>query len=46
MSRQTLDELQQFKTRSALPTWDATLLALLAGVAEPVQAAEAAEGQP
>jgi hypothetical protein len=30
MSRQTLDELGQFKSRHALPTWDATLLALLA----------------
>jgi hypothetical protein len=37
MSRQTLDELQSFKTRRALPTWDATVSALLAeagGVAE------------
>ena len=33
MSRQTLDQLQQFKTRRALPTWDATLQALLAEVA-------------
>jgi hypothetical protein len=39
MSRQTLDGLQQFKTSRALPTWDATLLALLA------EAAEHAEGQ-
>jgi hypothetical protein len=30
MSRQTLDELQRFKSRHALPTWDATLSALLA----------------
>jgi hypothetical protein len=30
MSRQTLDELGQFKSRHALPTWDATVLALLA----------------
>lgn len=43
MSRQTLDELQRYKTRGALPTWDATLLALLAGAAAP---AERAEGQP
>ena len=43
MSRQTLDELQRYKTRSALPTWDATLLALLAGAAAP---ADRAEGQP
>ena len=43
MSRATLDELQRYKTRGALPTWDATLLALLAGAAAP---AERAEGQP
>jgi Family of unknown function (DUF6084) len=30
MSRQTLDELQRFKSRHALPTWDATVLELLA----------------
>ena len=30
MSRQTLDELQRFKTRHALPTWDATVCELLA----------------
>jgi hypothetical protein len=29
MSLQTLDALQQFKTRQALPTWDATITALL-----------------
>ena len=29
MSRDTLDELMRFKTRRALPTWDATLRALL-----------------
>ena len=40
MSLQTLDELQQFKTREALPTWDATLAALLA------RAADEAEHQP
>ncbi len=34
MSLQTLDELQQFKTRQALPTWDATLAALLAQAAD------------
>ncbi len=33
MTRRTLDELLRFKTRNALPTWDATLRALLAGVA-------------
>jgi hypothetical protein len=35
MSLQTLDELQRFKTRQALPTWDATLAALLARAGEP-----------
>jgi Family of unknown function (DUF6084) len=30
MSLQTLDELRRFKTRQALPTWDATVAALLA----------------
>jgi hypothetical protein len=30
MTRQTMDELQRFKTRQALPTWDATIAALLA----------------
>jgi Family of unknown function (DUF6084) len=30
MSTATLDELQKFKTRRALPTWEATVLALLA----------------
>ena len=30
MSRETLDELQRFKTREALPTWDATISALVA----------------
>jgi hypothetical protein len=34
MSLQTLDELQRFKARKALPTWDATIAALLAGAAE------------
>jgi hypothetical protein len=29
MSLQTLDALQRFKTRQALPTWDATIAALL-----------------
>ena len=29
MTLQTLDALQQFKTRQALPTWDATITALL-----------------
>ena len=30
MSTQTLEELQRFKTKNALPTWDLTLQALLA----------------
>jgi hypothetical protein len=30
MSRQTLEELQRFKSRRALPTWDSTLRALIA----------------
>ena len=30
MTRETLDELQRFKTRHAIPTWDATVAALLA----------------
>lgn len=34
MSRATLDELQRFKTRQALPTWDATLIELLARAAQ------------
>jgi hypothetical protein len=34
MSRHTLDELQRFKTRRALPTWDATVSALLAEAAD------------
>jgi hypothetical protein len=33
MSRGTLDELQRFKTREALPTWDATISELLAKAA-------------
>jgi hypothetical protein len=35
MARETLDELQRFKTRHALPTWDATITALLAQAAGP-----------
>jgi hypothetical protein len=34
ISRQTLDELQRFKTRQALPTWDTTILELLAESAQ------------
>jgi hypothetical protein len=33
LSRQTFDDLQRFKTQRALPTWDATVLALLAEAA-------------
>ena len=40
MSRQTLDELQRFKTRRALPTWDGTLRTLMAEAAEPADSAE------
>jgi hypothetical protein len=52
MSRQTLDELTRFKTRHALPTWDATLQALLgqdssgAGGVEDVPGAAAAREDP
>jgi hypothetical protein len=35
MTRQTLDELQQYKSRKALPTWDATIVSLLADAAAP-----------
>jgi Family of unknown function (DUF6084) len=34
VSTRTLDELQRFKSSRALPTWDATVNALLAGAAE------------
>ena len=34
MTRETLDELLRFKTRLALPTWDATITALLARAAD------------
>lgn len=34
LSRQTLDALQQFKNGQALPSWDATVVALLERVAE------------
>jgi len=40
MSRQTLDDLQRFKTRQALPTWDATIAALLERSAHGAEAAE------
>jgi len=38
ISTHTFDELQRFKTRRALPTWEATVLALLAEAAEPAGA--------
>jgi Family of unknown function (DUF6084) len=34
MSTQTLDELQRYKNQRAIPTWDATLQALLSEVAD------------
>ena len=40
-SRETLDELSTFKARHALPTWDATLTALLAAAGEAGEAGEA-----
>ena len=40
-SRQTLDELSAFKAKRALPTWDATLAALLAEAGEAEDPAEA-----
>jgi hypothetical protein len=40
MTRQTLDDLQRFKTREALPTWDATIAALLERSAQGAEAAE------
>jgi hypothetical protein len=36
-SRETLDALSAFKARNALPTWDATLNALLAEAREPAR---------
>jgi Family of unknown function (DUF6084) len=34
MSRQTMDELQRYKSQRVLPTWDATITSLLADAAE------------
>jgi hypothetical protein len=53
-SRQTLDELSAFKAKRALPTWDATLEALLAEAGsgagwragEPAEAADPEASQP
>jgi hypothetical protein len=36
MDLDTLDALRRYKSRAALPTWDATLLALLAAAGEPL----------
>jgi hypothetical protein len=46
-SRERLDELAEFKAKHALPTWDATLAALLAGQREndPADAAQQAPEQ-
>ena len=46
MSRHTLDELMRFKTRHALPTWDATLQALLAQAAEAAGPARPSQERP
>jgi hypothetical protein len=35
VQRETLDALQRYKSRNALPTWDSTLAALLSEVEEP-----------
>jgi hypothetical protein len=40
MTRQTLDDLQRFKTGQALPTWDATIAALLERAARGAEAVE------
>jgi hypothetical protein len=45
MSRHTLDQLQSFKTRRALPTWDATVQALLAEAADAPDADETPDGK-
>jgi hypothetical protein len=47
-SRETLDELSEFKAKRALPTWDATLQALLAeaGVAQSGVVGGAVAGDP
>jgi hypothetical protein len=40
MTRHTLDDLQRFKTRQALPTWDATIAALLERAGQGAEAVE------
>jgi hypothetical protein len=37
VGRETLDQLSAFKSEHALPTWDATLTALLAQAGRPVR---------
>jgi hypothetical protein len=39
ISNSTFDELLRFKTRAALPTWEATVLALLASATQPSEPA-------
>jgi hypothetical protein len=46
VSTHTCDELQRFKARRALPTWEATMLALLAEAAPAAEATLAPEQQP
>jgi uncharacterized protein DUF6084 len=46
MSLQTLDELQRFKASQALPTWDATLSALLARAGQSVVETQSALDTP
>ena len=48
ISTDTLDELQRFKNRNAIPTWDGTVRALLAAAADPAAgpAADPAECPP
>jgi Family of unknown function (DUF6084) len=46
ISTHTLDELQRFKARHALPTWEATILTLLAEAARSAEAAAAAQAPP
>src|SRR5215472_12341079 len=45
-SRQTLDELSAFKAKRALPTWDATLQALLAEAGPPADVPDPEASQP
>ena len=45
MSNETLEELQRFKNRRALPTWEATVRALLEQAADPARC-QPTRGQP